>query len=110
MADTPRTAAPFVPTTSVRALRAAPPGCRGCDLYNRATQVVFGDGPPSARLVVVGERVLPSIHPSADLRAPDAEARREAFEGLVETEDTVLHGGTDPTETHGGQSALEGSS
>ena len=40
------TAAPWVPvTTSVRTLRAAAQGCRGCDLYKRATQAVFGAGP-----------------------------------------------------------------
>jgi DNA polymerase len=29
--------------------------CQGCDLYLHATQTVFGEGPPSARLVLVGE-------------------------------------------------------
>ena len=52
-----RSAAPFVPTTtSVRALKAAASGCRGCDLYKRATQVVFGAGPRSARVMFVGEQ------------------------------------------------------
>ena len=52
-----RSAAPFVPrTTSVRALRAAAPGCRGCDLYKTATQVVFGAGPVKARVIMVGEQ------------------------------------------------------
>ncbi|HET8777037.1 MAG TPA: UdgX family uracil-DNA binding protein, partial [Candidatus Limnocylindria bacterium] len=31
-------------------------GCRACDLWARATQTVFGDGPASARLLVVGEQ------------------------------------------------------
>ena len=31
----------------------------------------------------LGERVIATIHPSAVLRAPDSEGRREAFEGLV---------------------------
>lgn len=31
-------------------------GCRACDLWARATQTVFGDGPSSARLLVVGEQ------------------------------------------------------
>ena len=57
MADPPRTAAPFVPeTTSVRTLQAAAHACRGCDLYKQATQVVFGAGPKSARVVFVGEQ------------------------------------------------------
>jgi DNA polymerase len=54
MADS---AAPFVPdTTSLRALAAAAHECRGCDLYKRATQVVFGAGPKKARIMFVGEQ------------------------------------------------------
>jgi DNA polymerase len=50
-------AAPFVPkTTSVRALNAAAHGCRGCDLYKHATQVVFGVGPKGAQVLFVGEQ------------------------------------------------------
>jgi uracil-DNA glycosylase len=30
--------------------------CRGCDLYLNAEQVVFGEGDPSARIMVVGEQ------------------------------------------------------
>lgn len=30
--------------------------CRACDLWARATQTVFGDGPARARLLVVGEQ------------------------------------------------------
>jgi DNA polymerase len=30
--------------------------CRACDLWERATQVVFGAGPRSARLLLVGEQ------------------------------------------------------
>jgi DNA polymerase len=52
-----RSAAPFVPkTTSIGALNAAAHGCRGCDLYKTATQVVFGAGPRSARVMFVGEQ------------------------------------------------------
>jgi uracil-DNA glycosylase len=52
-----RSAAPFVPkTTSVRALTAAAHECRGCDLYKTATQVVFGAGPRTARVMLVGEQ------------------------------------------------------
>jgi uracil-DNA glycosylase family protein len=54
---TARSAAPFVPdTTSVRKLSAAAHGCTGCDLYKNATQVVFGSGPQSARVMFVGEQ------------------------------------------------------
>jgi len=37
-------------------LKAAAPGCRGCELYEDATQVVFGRGAAHARLVLVGEQ------------------------------------------------------
>jgi DNA polymerase len=38
------------------ALRAAAPDCRGCELWEPATQVVFSAGPASARIVLVGEQ------------------------------------------------------
>ncbi len=51
------TAAAFVPaTTDLDALRAAAPACRGCPLHEPATQVVFGRGRASARLMLVGEQ------------------------------------------------------
>ncbi|MBP2337703.1 DNA polymerase [Saccharothrix coeruleofusca] len=54
---TRRSAAEFVPEgADLAALRSAAQTCRGCDLYADATQVVFGDGPESAELVVVGEQ------------------------------------------------------
>jgi uracil-DNA glycosylase family protein len=37
-------------------LRALATGCRACDLWARATQTVFGDGSPRARLMFVGEQ------------------------------------------------------
>jgi DNA polymerase len=50
-------AAPFVPNSrSLRTLSAAAEGCRGCDLYKEATQVVFGEGPKTARVMFVGEQ------------------------------------------------------
>src|SRR4051812_21385050 len=49
-------AADFLPAReSLKALREAAAGCRGCDLYEDATQTVFGEGRKSARLVLVGE-------------------------------------------------------
>jgi uracil-DNA glycosylase len=52
-----RSAEPFVPrTTSVKVLRAASQKCRGCDLYQRATQAVFGVGPGGAHVMFVGEQ------------------------------------------------------
>ncbi|HMJ10645.1 MAG TPA: UdgX family uracil-DNA binding protein [Polyangiaceae bacterium] len=52
-----RTAAPFLlHRSSLPALRAAAAGCEGCDLYRAATQTVFGEGPKSAGLVLIGEQ------------------------------------------------------
>ena len=47
----------WVPASrSVSALRTAAQECRGCELYVDATQVVMGDGPSSAPLMLVGEQ------------------------------------------------------
>jgi uracil-DNA glycosylase family protein len=43
-------------TSSLRTLSAAAHGCRGCDLYKAATQVVFGQGTRAARVLFVGEQ------------------------------------------------------
>jgi DNA polymerase len=40
----------------VEALRAAAPDCRGCELWEPATQVVFSAGNDSGRVVLVGEQ------------------------------------------------------
>ncbi|HEX6247366.1 MAG TPA: UdgX family uracil-DNA binding protein [Nocardioidaceae bacterium] len=37
-------------------LRTAAQGCRGCELYQDATQAVVGEGPTDARLMVLGEQ------------------------------------------------------
>src|SRR3954451_5918611 len=37
-------------------LRAAAAGCRACELWEPATQTVFGEGPETARIVLVGEQ------------------------------------------------------
>jgi uracil-DNA glycosylase len=37
-------------------LRRLAVNCRACDLWARATQTVFGDGPADARLLIVGEQ------------------------------------------------------
>lgn len=50
-------AAPWVPRDGdLKVLKAAAPECRGCELYARATQIVFGEGPPDAKVVMVGEQ------------------------------------------------------
>jgi DNA polymerase len=47
----------FVPdTTSLTALAEAASSCRGCRLWAHATQTVFGAGPRTAPLVLVGEQ------------------------------------------------------
>lgn len=47
----------WVPQThDVRVLREAAQDCRGCELWQDATQTVFGDGPASAKLMLVGEQ------------------------------------------------------
>jgi DNA polymerase len=49
-------ASPYVPESrSLEALRAAAAACRGCPLHAPATQTVFGEGPPDAQLMLVGE-------------------------------------------------------
>ncbi len=47
---------PSPPASSIDELRSQAAGCRACDLYRNATQVVFGEGPASARLLLVGEQ------------------------------------------------------
>ena len=49
-------AADFLPETkTLETLAAAAATCEGCDLYKDATQTVFGKGPASARVMMVGE-------------------------------------------------------
>ena len=41
---------------TLRALRVTAHGCRACHLWRRATQTVFGEGPPNAEVMFVGEQ------------------------------------------------------
>src|SRR5438445_11076419 len=51
------TAAEFVPPSrSLTTLGRAAGGCRGCHLWERATQTVFGEGAAGARVMLVGEQ------------------------------------------------------
>jgi DNA polymerase len=53
----PNDATPFLPERrSLRALREAAAGCRGCHLWRDATQTVFGEGLKRARVMLVGEQ------------------------------------------------------
>ena len=46
----------FPERVSLTSLRRAAAGCRGCDLWSRGTQTVFGAGPRRASLMLVGEQ------------------------------------------------------
>jgi DNA polymerase len=49
-------ATPFLPERkSLKTLREAAAGCRGCHLYAGATQTVFGEGMKKAKVMMVGE-------------------------------------------------------
>jgi DNA polymerase len=51
------TAAEFIPPNpTLPRLREAAAGCRGCDLYEGATQTVFGEGLKKAKVMFVGEQ------------------------------------------------------
>jgi DNA polymerase len=52
----PSGSAPVPHTKSLRTLAAAARECRACELWERATQTVFGEGPARARVVMVGEQ------------------------------------------------------
>ncbi|MCA1832803.1 MAG: UdgX family uracil-DNA binding protein [Actinomycetota bacterium] len=41
---------------SITALRKEARSCTACDLYKDATQTVFGEGPPGAHLILIGEQ------------------------------------------------------
>jgi DNA polymerase len=58
MADEPFPGAhQFVPTSAtIEGLRAAARDCRGCHLFENATQTVFSSGSATARVVLVGEQ------------------------------------------------------
>jgi DNA polymerase len=50
-------ASEFVPESAdLDGLAQAARGCKGCELWENATQTVFGDGPSTARVVLVGEQ------------------------------------------------------
>ncbi|MBV8087162.1 MAG: UdgX family uracil-DNA binding protein [Chloroflexi bacterium] len=53
----PCSAADFLPAEqTLDALRRAAAGCRGCELYERASQTVFGEGHGGAQVLLVGEQ------------------------------------------------------
>src|SRR5579862_3490612 len=57
MAEKATTALEFLPEhATLRALRVEVQSCRGCELYRYATQAVFGEGPKSASIALIGEQ------------------------------------------------------
>jgi uracil-DNA glycosylase family protein len=57
MGETGSTAAGLIPARPTpERLRAAAADCRACELWREGTQTVFGEGPPRARIVAVGEQ------------------------------------------------------
>ncbi len=48
--------APVPETRTLSVVREAAAGCTACPLYKHATQTVFGEGSPHARLVLLGEQ------------------------------------------------------
>ena len=83
----PNDARPFVPERaegrppSLEELRRAAGGCRGCHLWEPATQTVFGEGPEGARIVLVGEQ--PGDREDLDGRPFVGPAGRELDRGLA---------------------------
>ena len=65
-------------------LRSAAAGCRACELWEPATQTVFGEGPETARIVFVGEQPgdqedrkgEPFVGPAGRAARPGAGRRR----------------------------------
>ena len=55
-AEAPGAGAFIPPNATLDELRAASARCQGCDLFRHATQTVFGRGPATARIVLVGEQ------------------------------------------------------
>jgi uracil-DNA glycosylase len=53
---TPGAGAFVPPNADLRQLKEAVTGCEGCELYQHATQPVFGEGPADARVVLIGEQ------------------------------------------------------
>jgi len=57
--ELPWDATPFLPPDpdpSLERLRQAAAECRGCDLFQKGTQTVFGEGQPHAQVMFIGEQ------------------------------------------------------
>jgi DNA polymerase len=72
-------------------LRAAARSCQACDLWERATQTVFGEGPRDARVMLIGEQ--PGDHEDLEGRpfvGPAGRILDEALEGVGLSRETVF--------------------
>ena len=69
------------PDSSLEDLRGAAESCRGCDIWQRATQVVFGEGAPGAEVMLVGEQ--PGTREDLDGRPFVGPAGRLLDEALI---------------------------
>src|SRR5919205_2764323 len=79
----PNDATPFLPERrTLKDLREAAAGCRGCHLWRNATQTVFGEGLKKARVMLVGEQ--PGDREDREGRPFVGPAGRELDRGLVE--------------------------
>lgn len=77
----PNDATPFLPERrTLKTLREAAAGCRGCHLWRNATQTVFGEGLKKARVVLLGEQ--PGDREDRDGRPFVGPAGRELDRGL----------------------------
>lgn len=47
---------PAPPASSLEELAQAAQSCQACPLFENATQAVFGEGPESAHIVLIGEQ------------------------------------------------------
>ncbi len=92
-------AAPYVPDSlSLHVLREAAASCRGCDLCEPATQTVFGEGPPDAKLILLGEQPgdredragRPFVGPAGQLLSDHLE-RAGLDRSLIYLTNTVKH-------------------
>lgn len=73
----------FVPTTRrLSVLREAAKECRGCDLFEKATQTVFGNGTTRANVMLIGE--TPGDHEDKEGRTFVGPAGRLLVEVLAE--------------------------
>jgi uracil-DNA glycosylase family protein len=79
----PNDATPFLPERrNLKALRGAAAQCRGCHLWRKATQTVFGEGLKGSRVMLVGE--MPGDREDRAGEPFVGPAGRELDQGLVE--------------------------